>query len=106
MSVFLKVLRPSGLGNNKRKDAVYGNGIYFTTMEPSTAKKKIAKNNYDGTKVSPAMMKKVEMVVIIDIPESKLRKCETNSDDRDIYIFDTEQDLKLDDYHGWKIIEV
>jgi len=42
------VIRKSTKKTKRRDDARYGNGVYLTQIEPTTPRRWIAFNNYDG----------------------------------------------------------
>ena len=76
-------------------DAIFGYGVYLTSMTPDKAKKEIAENNWDTLAKNAATRAlnngRVDYVVKVTLDASKVPKVMTT--DRDIYLF--EGDLYL-----------
>lgn len=74
-------------------DAVYGPGVYLTSMDPRNDPKEIIRNNYDdGPSVvnNPKMAAKVENVVAVKLDSNEVQKV---SNDRDVYLYKGDLDL-------------
>ena len=79
-------INPSGGG----RDAVFGEGVYLTSIPPTESKIKIVANNW-GSQQEQQLIKvvkegRVDFVVEIQIPTHLVTKCQT-SDGRDIYLY-------------------
>ena len=72
-------------------DAVHGDGVYLTTLDPKLGKEAVWKNNWDG--VIRNIEEKMECYFEILIPSDEVRRAKEK---RDIQVFPTE--LKLSDY--------
>ena len=62
-------------------DAVHGDGVYLTTVDPSLGKETVGKNNWDGS--SNASTQKMERYFELRIPRDKVRRAR---DKRDIQV--------------------
>ncbi|CAH1773185.1 unnamed protein product [Owenia fusiformis] len=79
---------------DKKKDAMLGEGVYFTTMTPRQhSKEEIIRNNWDGA-VMAMHTNRLDWAIELDIPRSRLMKNE--SDGRDIFAFPG--DVNLNDF--------
>ncbi|XP_046344560.2 uncharacterized protein LOC124125321 [Haliotis rufescens] len=84
------------------KDAVFGRGVYGTTLSPSSGLKKIIYNNWDG-RVDPTkgMLVRAAWAIKVELPKTDVKEA---GSERDILIY-TGGDLQLDDY-VWEVIQV
>ncbi|XP_046568046.1 uncharacterized protein LOC124276439, partial [Haliotis rubra] len=74
------------------KDALYGKGVYGTSLSPSEGRRKIAWNNWDGiVDVTRGMMMRASWAIKVELPKSKVQEAES---ERDILIY-TGGDLVL-----------
>jgi len=79
-------------------DTAYGNGVYFTQLNPDTSSKtEIAMNNWQDT--SEDSLKKTENYFVFDIPESEIK--DSGAKDRNIFVFGEKNDLQLQKYPWW-----
>ena len=72
-------------------DAVHGDGVYLTTLDPKLGKDTVGKNNWDG--VARAPDDKMESYFEILMPSDNIRRAKVR---RDIHVFNGE--LVLSDY--------
>jgi len=72
-------------------DAVHGDGVYLTTLDPKLGKEAVWKNNWDG--VTRKIEEKMECYFEILIPSDEVRRAKEK---RDIQVFPRE--LQLSDY--------
>ena len=63
-------------------DAIHGDGVYLTTLDPNIGKEMVAKNNWDG--VARSQECKMECYFEILMPSSKVRRAK---DKRDIQVY-------------------
>ena len=87
-----KRIKKSVLSN---KDALYGEGVYLTRLDPQNESKfEIAMNNYDGGWLQGLREGKIDCYIKIIIPDSQVKEAPS---DRDIYVYPN-ADIRLDNY--------
>ena len=70
-------------------------GVYFTSIDPNNDPKKILLNNYDdrGNVVnSKRLWDKIDWVIEVNMDENKVTK--VSKDNRDVYLYKGDVDLK------------
>ena len=75
-------------------DAIHGEGVYLTTLEPSLGEETIKNNNWDGRTATET---NIEAYFEIQMPTNHVKRA---NDTRDIQVY--EGSLKLSDY-TWKL---
>ena len=86
-------IRKSVLSN---KDAIFGEGVYLTKLDPRNANKfQIALNNYDEGWLQGLIEGKIDCYIKINIPGSRVEQAPS---DRDIYVYPN-ADIHLDNYN-------
>merc|ERR1712142_622543 len=75
-------IRPSLKSNG---DAIHGDGVYLTTLDPNLGKDMVGKNNWDGVERSQDY--KMECYFEILIPSSKVKRAKSK---RDIQVYSGE----------------
>ncbi|CAH3151131.1 unnamed protein product [Porites lobata] len=76
-----------------KNDAIFGPGVYLTSMSPSNSTEKIILNNYDdrvGIVDRPTVRAKVQYAVEVQVDSNEVEKV---SDDRDVYLYSGDLDL-------------
>ena len=106
------VLKFDKNGKKKGADAQHGEGVYFTSLTPDTAKEEIAKNNWDGNArnlpnvIAKAIKKgQVDYYIAIhfDKKDKKLKECLDTKDfliamGRSVWLYEDVIDLDSDEF--------
>ena len=74
-------------------DAVHGDGVYLTTLEPRLGRETVMNNNWDGLVGSNSMDKKIDVYFEIFMPSTKVKRAREK---RDIQVYTGA--LQLSDY--------
>ncbi|XP_066925536.1 uncharacterized protein [Clytia hemisphaerica] len=99
-------------GKKIGSDTQHGEGVYFTTLTPGTAKEEIAKNNYDGNARNlPNVVKKAikngrvdyYIKITFDKNDTKLKECEDTKKyliamGRSVWLYEDVIDLTSDKF--------
>ncbi|XP_068743939.1 uncharacterized protein [Montipora capricornis] len=81
----------------------HGCGVYFTSIDPNSDPKKILLNNYDdrGNVVnSKRLWDKIDWVIEVNMDETEVTK--VSIDNRDVYFYEGDVDLKNYQYKIYK----
>uniref|UniRef100_A0A7M5XEZ5 Tox-ART-HYD1 domain-containing protein n=1 Tax=Clytia hemisphaerica TaxID=252671 RepID=A0A7M5XEZ5_9CNID len=93
-------------GSSQSFDAVFGEGVYFTSLSPESGKKKIAENNWDdGEKGVYEMIfnGRVDYCIKVVFPSNDRRVSRCNTTQRNIYLYKGDLDLSLYHHKGIKV---